>query len=355
MRVYCLLLSSLFTLSLAAQNPHSAFLKSFEGTIDLKFSIRLYLESDGTTVSGWYEYVYGKTPLHYKLKGDMADDGSFILNETNHKGQQTATLEGHVNDNFSLQGVRTDATGTKEMSFELNEVPPHADPNKWCGAWFRNQAFTPGTLLIGNITDTQFEFALRLRSGIKSGYMHDTARISGNFAACNHNLFGDCALQFERTAKGIVINSGESGAVCGFGTAVSADGDYTPTRQDPELNLAPIFNSERQHNNFKKLVDGYYDDFAINMQYIGQLISTDTYITHAVAGSVQGMMGAMEAIICWDDKGKFWAATINYNEDKQRNEVLFFSNAPNFKKGLPTTIETWRQDFTEYKLVYMID
>ena len=70
-----------------------------------------------------------------------------------------------------------------------------------------------------------------------------------------------------------------------------------------------------------------------------------------VTGFVPGLVGTNEAIIIFDQQGKMWAATIEYDELNTETFVRYFTNDPLPGKKMPAEVEIWREGFRDLRLV----
>ncbi|MEK7257840.1 MAG: hypothetical protein AAB316_23990, partial [Bacteroidota bacterium] len=172
-----------------------------------------------------------------------------------------------------------------------------------------------------------------------------------------------CLLRFEHRGKCIMIAQEGADFACGFGNGVQANGTFEPEKRQvkPTLKVgkdeSSIFSSQAQHDAFKKLTgDSLYETFAFNLQLISKSKPnpkdklTDVSV---VSGGVQGLFSQCEAIIISDPKGKFWAATLDFDKSNDTQLVVrYVTNDERFKSQLPATIEDWRENFKDYRVVF---
>ena len=51
-------------------------------------------------------------------------------------------------------------------------------------------------------------------------------------------------------------------------------------------------------------------------------------------------------------QNQIWAATIHYDELHDDFQIKYFTNDPNMEEKLPQTIEKWRENFADYKVIF---
>lgn len=335
------------------------FIKTYTGTIGDGKAIRMRLINWGDgTFSGFYQYTEIGKDL--ELFGDAQNSAGFILEE--YVGDdQTGLFVGRFESASKIKGLWQNANGSKKLPFELEEEV-NTYKGKWTGNWHLNGTWDGGILIIGNESASQFDFGLSfVRSG-HIGSIEGTATINGNQAQFKKIIFeGEeepCDVQFDWQTDHIALNQKSSTIACGFGFRAIASGKYEQKEieQKASLNFGStedIFLNQADHDAFKRLVgNDFYALFAFNMQSYGayDLAQEDPTGIRAIAGAVNGMFGAHEAIIMQDKMGHFWAATIDV-EDYENPKLLYFTNTKD-KKQLPQTINNWREAFMDYVVEY---
>ncbi len=338
------------------------FLKKFTGKVGGN-EVEMVLSSWGDgLLTGHYFYKKQGKPI--ELNGEMQEDNSFKISE--YVGDnETGNFTGNFANINRLTGNWTSADQKKTFPFDLAEAPSTDDKAGWTGDWFFNDLWAGGFLLIGNVTKNSFDFALSVSSGGNSGIAEGQAKITLNKAVFETREFTDepCLLRFEHRGKGIMIAQEGADFACGFGNGVQANGTFEPEKRQvkPTLKVgkdeSSIFSSQAQHDAFKKLTgDSLYETFAFNLQLISKSKPnpkdklTDVSV---VSGGVQGLFSQCEAIIISDPKGKFWAATLDFDKSNDTQLVVrYVTNDERFKSQLPATIEDWRENFKDYRVVF---
>lgn len=348
--------------------PTDAFIKKYQGTINEKIPIELVLINWSNGILGGY-YFYPKQskkdkngafiPKRIELSGELNLDEKFYLDEYA-DGDFTGKFTGSLSDLSTINGNWNNADSTKTFSFNLTEVPSK-DLTGWTGAWYRNEAQSSGTLIMGNVTEKTVDFALEIFNGGHSGVLDGTASLNGRIATFKKTTFDEvetCDLVFQINDSLILIDQKSSNWACGFGMRAHADGKYENklAPKDPVLTYGKdnsVFTNKEQHDLFKKLVGKHYEDFAFNLQDVGPFPKNpkDDFEATAFAGNVIGLAMTNEAIIMKNGNGMFWAAVIIHNEENDQFQVKYFTNDQALQSELPQTIEDWRKEFSDYKIV----
>ena len=94
----------------------STFSLKYEGTIDKRLHISIFLNQVDDKISGIY--YYDKNKQFLTLDGTIGKAGHCIMFENNAEGKITGKFEGVLNDD-SYKGTWKNAKNTKELSFEL--------------------------------------------------------------------------------------------------------------------------------------------------------------------------------------------------------------------------------------------
>ncbi len=348
--------------------PTDAFIKKYKGKIGDKFPIELVLINWSNGILGGYYFYTNQTktdkngnsiPQKIELSGELNLDESFNLDEF--VGDDfTGKFTGDLSELTTIQGNWSNADSSKSMSYKLTEVT-NEDKTGWTGAWYRNDAQSPGMLILGNVTDKTVDFGLEVFNGGHSGLLEGTANLNGGIATFKNNVFDEietCYLVFQKHDSLVLIDQKSNNWACGFGMRAHANGKYDNHFSPKEAELAygqenSIFENKEQRDLFANLVGDRYEDFAFNMQDISKFDKSpkDDFEATAFAGNVIGLATSNEAIVMKNDKGLFWAAVITYNEMMNRFQVEYFTNDEKRKNKIPQTIEDWRKEFSEYEVV----
>lgn len=349
-------------------SPTDPFIKKYTGKIDNKYPIELVLINwSNGNLGGYYFYTNqikqdkngNPEPQKIELSGELNLDETFSLDEF--VGDEfTGKFTGSLSELSTIQGNWSNADSSKSMSYILNEVS-NKDEKGWTGAWYRNDAQSPGMLILGNITDKTVDFGLEIFNGGHSGLLEGTAVLNGGIATFKNNVFDNvetCFLVFQKHDSLVLIDQKSSNWACGFGMRAHANGKYENhlSPKEPELAYGKensIFENKDQRDRFSNLVGDRYEDFAFNMQDITKFDKNpkDEFEATAFAGNVIGLATSNEAIIMKNGKGLFWAAVIIFNELNDRFQVEYFTNDEKRKDNIPKTIEDWRKEFSDYEVV----
>jgi hypothetical protein len=337
--------------------PQPYFLKKYEGTINGNLPVEMVLVNWGDGfLSGRYWYKDKGQPI--ELSGELAEDMNFQITEFSNN-KETGTFAGALADPSYLSGAWTSASKSKNFTFELHEIPPPADVAAWADNWHLNEVWDNGTLMIGNVSQDSFDFALTIVRGSHTGAIEGRAVISGNKARFSRKEFEEkpCVLLFERIDDRIELKQPSSNFECGFGARAYAGGTYERRNLIKKASLAvgtgegSVFPTQELHDAFKSLVgEKMYDLFAFNMQ------QTETEKKQngrtSVTGAIPGLFRTNEAVIVFDKTGLIWAATLDVDETTNESLVRYFTNDPASKRQLPPEIQSWREGFKDYRLIY---
>lgn len=336
------------------------FLKTYTGTIDGKHAINLVLTNWGDGfVSGYY--AYQKSGKRIELSGEMLDSNRFQLIEMVN-GKETGVFSGVLGNPSRIGGFWSDAAKRKKLPFEILETEPATDSIGWAGNWHLNEVWDGGTLLIGNVKPSSFDFALTIVRSSHNGTIEGTAKRQGKRAEFKLKDFEDepCYLTFERQGDLLLVDQKSSSFACGFGARAYATGQYERKWVVKKATLKvgagddAVFPDKATHDAFKTFIgSALYEEFAFNMQYLEKEPPNpkDDVQATMVKGAVAGLHSLNEAIILYDQQGKFWAATIGLAGD-ELPVVNYFSNDETWKNKLPAAIEAWREGFKEYQVVF---
>lgn len=348
--------------------PTDAFIKKYQGVIGDKYPIELVLINwSNGNLGGYYFYTDqiktdkkgSKKPQKIELSGELNLNETFSIDEFV-GDDYTGKFTGSLSELSTIKGNWSNADSSKSMSYTLTETLSE-DKTGWTGAWYRNEAQSPGMLILGNVTDKTVDFGLEVFNGGHSGLLEGTANLNGGIATFKNTIFDDietCYLVFQKKDSLVLIDQKSSNWACGFGMRAHANGKYENHFSPKEAELSygkenSIFKNIDQRDLFAKLVGDKYEYFAFNMQEISSLpiSKKDDFNATVFAGSVIGLASTNEAIIMKNGKGLFWAAVIIYDEMTDQFQVKYFTNDEKRKEEIPQTIEDWRKSFSEYEVV----
>ncbi len=362
--IYLLCFFFYFTTGWAQQNLlDTPFIQTYEGFINGKLPIVINLTNWGNnSLSG--SYFYKKVGTKIELFGEFSSATAFEIKEYV-EGAHTGTFKGAFDGITKMKGYWINPKNNKQYPFEATVKTSNSDVSGWAGAWYLNDVWDGGTLIIGNVRKDSFSFALSVFRGGHMGEIEGLAHRKGNKASFKNMEFNfgaeekeACALIFELKGNHIQIEQVSSGMACGFGMRAYASGRFDDHEIEMKATLsfgdkeAHVFETQQQHDGFKKLLsEDMYELFAFNMQGFERRDqeAADGFRANVVVGAAIGMYMTNEAIIMYDNAGKYWAATLDFDKDNN-GLVRYFTNDNLSKNKLPATIEAWRERFQDYAL-----
>ena len=342
--------------------PTDAFIKKYEGKIDNQYPIEFVLINwSNGLLGGYYSYIKeGKPKEKIELSGELQLNETFVLDEYSNDNF-TGKFIGSLSELTSISGFWNNADSTQSLPFSLYEISS-IDSTGWSGAWYRNSAYSPGMLILGNVTDKTIDFGLEVFNGGHSGVLEGTANLNGGIATFKISMFDEeevCDLVFQKHGNQIRIVQNSNNWACGFGMRANAAGKYDNQLAPEKLELTygkefSVFANQKMRDNFKAIVGiENYESYAFNFQSISKIPKDkkDKFEASVFIGSVAGLATTNEAIIMRNDKGDFWSATIIYDEMQDRFKVKYHTSVEKDKDNIPATIELWMDGFPEFELV----
>lgn len=360
--LFCLLLPCT-----AAWAQHSVldtpFIQTYEGLINGKLPIVINLTNWGNnSLSG--NYFYKKVGTKIELFGEFSTDNVFEIKEYA-EGTHTGTFKGSFDGITKIKGSWINPKNNKQYPFQATAKPSKSAVSRWAGAWHLNDVWDGGTLIIGAVQEDSFSFALSVFRSGHMGEIEGVAHRKGNKASFKSVEFNfneeekeACEFIFELKENHIQIEQMSSGMACGFGMRAYASGRFDDREIEMKARLSfgnkeeHVFETEQQHDGFEKLLSAdVYELFAFNMQGFErqEQEAADGFKANVVVGAVIGMYMTNEAIIMYDNAGKYWAATLDFDKDSN-GLVRYFTNDNLRKNEVPATIEAWRARFQDYAL-----
>jgi hypothetical protein len=223
----------------------------------------------------------------------------------------------------------------------------------WIGTWERKSWENDAKLeIMGTRRDT-IDFSLSAVSGGSMGDLEGIAIVTNGVGRFSDNgVVDSCFLQFTLMGDSVIVID-DIGSSCPAGIGVSYNGNYKNSKlltgkieKVEDLVTLGIFSTRQEDDAFRILVGKDYDLFVSTTQLVSEDEDLDSL--HAVVRSagVRGLYTFMENIIMTDSSGNIWAAVI----DDQK--VLYFTNNELYKNKLPKTIDNWRKNFKQYKIIY---
>lgn len=338
-----------------------AFIARYEGAINNEFAIGMTLINwgDGSLSGNYFYNSVGKT---IELNGRIKDSGFFRMQEYD-DDKMTGLFKGTLVMQDKIQGEWQNRDSTRIYPFELNRVIDTLSDRGWAGSWYLNDIWDGGQLIIGNVGEETFDFALSVVRSNHIAVIDGTATIDGKKAFFQQKKGIDeaCQLTFEQLKGTILLEQNSSTAACDFGMRAYVGAVYEPEQKEiiPQLNYGnegEIFENKKLHDAFKKAVgDVNYEIFAFNMQMVEKQEKhpKDAFEAEAKSGIVAGNPSYYEAIILNNRRGDFWAATIDIEGEKEKEVVRYFTNVAEYRQKLPYTIDVWRKNFSHYPVIFM--
>jgi hypothetical protein len=220
------------------------------------------------------------------------------------------------------------------------------------GTWERQLWQNEATLAIKSIKKDSLEFTLSAGSGGNTGEMKGVALASNNVASFSSlDAFDSCLIEFTLIGDSIIRINQKIGN-CSAGMGVFYSGEYknskllpAASREENLFNLG-IFINENQDSIFRSLVGDSYSLFVNSTQMTSEDDDLDSLHATVHSSGVRGLFTIMENIVMIDSSNNIWAAVID------DNKVYYFTNSQEYKNRLPKTIDSWRQNFKSYEMVY---
>lgn len=224
----------------------------------------------------------------------------------------------------------------------------------WLGKWERRIWQNYASLEITGIRNDSIAFHLEASSGGHLGELEDTAVVKHNLAIFFTKDDPDtCLIRFNLSGDSVITVQKVKG-FCGAGMGVTFNGEYKNVKYLPEkepaetLKSLGVLKTAKADSIFRKLVGDDYTLFLNTTQLGHEEEDIDNLHTKVQVSAVRGMYTSMENIVMIDASDHIWAAVIDNND----NSVHYFTNVSAWKKRLPKTIDSWRERFKTYPVVY---
>ena len=166
-----------------------------------------------------------------------------------------------------------------------------------------------------------------------------------------------CELRFECFGDHVLVEQPSDNLSCGFGARAYAAGRFEKKKFLHKTTLPvgtdsdDVFFTQETHDEFRRLVgDKQYELFAFNMEVKER--TTNKQGQTVVTGAIPGLFTTNEAIIVYDNANKIWAATLEFKGGSDEPFVHVFTNDAASKGKIHPDIESWRDGFKKYKLVF---
>jgi hypothetical protein len=274
------------------------------------------------------------------------------------RGRRTVVYQKADSDNRSearalLQGRLETALRSALTTDEVGNLPSGVSAPVWWGRWTsRWNDMASGNLFIREVGARGFLFDLAVYNGSHTGHITSYARILSNdlaFARVANGpgeALGELVFRRKQGEAGRVIEI-EEAARCHYWGGIRAHfgGRYT---HDSEPWFERGFMNELELARLYQLVGEYMNALRTCTSDIVLGESSDGEAITVVLGGVPGLYTLMESIVMFDGSGQMWTAFI----DSEADCVRYFTNVPDARKTLPTTIEKWRERFTSKAVKY---
>jgi hypothetical protein len=241
---------------------------------------------------------------------------------------------------------------TKTDIIKTDAAPTRTVNRLWLGKWERRRWQNDASLEITNIQNDSIKFSLSASSGGHTGELEGMAIVNGHLAIfSNREESGTCLIQFKLIGDSTIVIDQKRG-YCFAGMGVTYDGDYKSSKGLPEAepteNLISlgIFKTKKDDSIFKALVGNSYALFVNSTQLTSEDDDLDSLNAAVRSSGVRGLFTSVENIIMTDSLNNIWAAVID------DNKVYYFTNKKEYKERLPKTIDSWRQRFRGYPIIY---
>lgn len=222
----------------------------------------------------------------------------------------------------------------------------------WIGEWERQLWQNNATLEVTGIKGDSITFSLQALSGSHTGEVEGVAMVKDHVAIYSIKEEGEtCMLTFKLLGDSVISITQEKGN-CFAGAGVTFLGDYKNVRllKQTEKSMTMvdlcIFKDEREDSVFKALVGNDYSLFVNSTQLASEDEDLDGLHAKVQSAAVRGLFTIMENIIMTDSLNNIWAAVID------DGKVNYYTNNQDYKNQLPKTIDNWRENFKDYKVIY---
>jgi hypothetical protein len=342
--IYAWLLGTTGSLVLAQTAEPSE--QAFAGTIGKTLKIQMKLKIMGSEVSGTYFYKKHKTDI--QLQGTLDDQKNLILNEFDEKGNITGIFKGKFVSQNKIAGTWSKPDGTRPLPFVVElKTGKSSGQDIWAGDWTRagSTQYDNASVMISEVTATSFQFEINVQSGSHLGQITGTAKINQTQAIFKED---ECQVDFILKENTLTIRTTEGCSAYG-GRGVHFDGTYQAQAQiqKPTLRELGVLQNDEQEQAFSRLAGKDYDLFLESFQLIAEKDDLDNFGASVHSGGVRGLFTIVEAIVMVGSQGKIWAAVID------DEAVKYFTNDPDYAARLPKTIESWRERFSDKKVLFV--
>jgi len=222
--------------------------------------------------------------------------------------------------------------------------------DRLAGEWTRvgDTPADPSTLTISNATTTGFAFEVSAASGGNSGIIEGVA-VRDDAEAVFKDRETKCNVRFSWGSDYLFLSPSPDCLSMG-GMGVTFHGEYRKgkvERRTPTLTELGILAANVTEKAFSALVGKDYELFLSRFHLRSDETDLDGLGAKVVSGGVRGLYTFMEAIVMSRSDGTILAALID------DDVVKYFSNDAKFKTKLPITIDKWRGNFADKKVIFV--
>ncbi|MBT2290827.1 hypothetical protein J7E73_17140 [Paenibacillus albidus] len=341
----------------AAQGPTTDLKGAVNGNLPIHMTIKV--EPGGKATGSYY---YDKHKKTIRLTGNIYQN-QVTLNEYDAKGTETGRFQGWWFPSTGFVGVWISPDGSRQLPVEALTAAAAANLKNpsaadWTGEWnmTAESPFRNARVQISGIQKDKLSFTIGAQDGGHSGIIDEGSAYLRNRIAIYKENDGSVVFFYLLNNQLYVVSPSP---VYSAGANVTYTGAYYKgPAKDTTFTLKDlgVFKTNAEDKAFRKVVGDDYELFLSSMQLLTREKDQDGLKATVVKGGVRGLFTVMEAIVMYDAKGHYWAAVIGSqntgSEEVELPQVQFYTNVPGTTK-LPKTIDTWRQSFPEYKVIFM--
>ena len=220
--------------------------------------------------------------------------------------------------------------------------------NRWQQSWsLDSDTTTSGGELVFAGTLPHLRFTLTGNSGAHQGGLDGAVVLHGDQATFRRDA---CQLEFFRQGLRIQIKQKSDEAACGAPIGVYYDGNYIQTslfkaRPKPNLLSLKVLTDARQNAAAHALLGTDYSTLmdTINMQTGGD--DQDGLGADVTMFAVRGLAGSNASIVM-QKADRLWIGLLVFGKQNMVR-MRYYTNAPAWKKRVPSTIQGWHDGFDE--------
>lgn len=251
---------------------------------------------------------------------------------------------------------------TKEENLAVEEKPKEdsaetekeleeevTDLHNWNGEWQRMTQNYEGTLNISNFDGDSFNLSISVMNGANMGDMEGVAIVEGDQATYTDAEYDTgCRLDMTLTEDSIQVETNDDcWNVGGMGTFFYGEymNEEKAVNQPKDTLVSLDILIPEQDEVVRELVGEDYDILVSHMQNVEFSPGQESFL---VKGGVKGLYSIKESVIWINIFGDYNIASIIDGE-----KIRFYTNEEGYKDKLPTTIEDWSENFSDYPVEYI--